>query len=240
MQNLRGLLNIWIGRKKEFAQKIYRITGLLPRELALYELALRHSSLVTDPRFSAQECNERLEYLGDSILGAIVSEFVFKKYPSKNEGFLTEMRSKIVGRNQLNLLGQKLGLDTLVMYNKKAGTIRGSILGNTLEAFIGAIYLDLGFEAAQYFVQKIINTYINLDELEVQNHNFKSQLMEFAQKNKIEPIVYEVVEEKIAGNAKEFTVACIVQNQVMGLGKDPKKKIAEQKASEMALLKLCP
>jgi ribonuclease-3 len=240
MQSLRGIFNIWIGRNKGFAQKIYRITGLLPKELALYELALRHSSLVSDARFSAQECNERLEYLGDSILGAVVSEFLFKKYPSKNEGFLTEMRSKIVGRNQLNLLGHKLGLDRLVVYNKKAGPIHGSILGNTLEAFIGAIYLDLGFEAAQFFiVHKIINTHLNLDELEGQNNNFKSRLMEFVQKNKIEPIVYEVIEEKMAGKAKEFTVACIIQNQVMGLGKDPRKKVAEQKASEMALLKLC-
>ncbi|MCS6904301.1 MAG: ribonuclease III [Bacteroidia bacterium] len=211
-----------------------------PRELALYELAFRHSSLVTDSRCSAQECNERLEFLGDSILSAAVSEFLFKKYPSKNEGFLTEMRSKIVNRARLNELGFKLGLDAILRYNKKLGSFNRSICGNALEALIGAIYLDLGYRAAQYFIiHKMINIYLNLDELETQNHNYKSQLMEFAQKHKIEPIIYEVVEETFAGNIKEFTVACIIQDKVMGLGKDTKKKVAEQKASEMALLKLC-
>lgn len=235
----RKMYNYTLSTDKKFVRKITNITGMIPQEPEVYRLALRHSSMVIDVKNSAQECNERLEYLGDSVLGTIVAEYLFKKFPYRNEGFLTEMRSRIVSRTMLNEIGYKIGFHKLIEYNYRHGGLNRSAYGNTLEAFIGAVYIDLGYLAASKFVyRRILHPYIDIQGLEEQNLNFKSQLMEFAQKHKIEPIVYEIVEEKKDGIVKEFTVACKVQNEVLGYGTDKKKKNAEQKASEMALNKL--
>lgn len=221
----RRFYNYFLSSDRKFVRKITNIVGVVPIEPAVYRLALRHSSLVTDARSSALECNERLEFLGDSVLGMIIAEFLFKKFPLRNEGFLTESRSKIVSRTSLNELAYKVGFNKLIEYNRRSGALNRSVYGNTLEAFIGAVYIDLGYSATQRFViDRLLKPYVDLEDLLEQNLNFKSQLMEFAQRHKIEPVVYEIVEERGEGVIKEFTVACKIKNEILGYGTDKKKE----------------
>lgn len=241
MLTLFQLYNVLLSPERKFVRTLYNITGFVVREPSVYRLAFRHSSLIKEGGSSARECNERLEYLGDAILGAVVSEYLFQKYPTKDEGYLTEMRSKIVGRNSLNQTGVKLGLEELVQLNKKSSGFHRSIAGNTLEALIGAIFLDMGFHRTRKFILKrIIQTHFDLDQLEETNTNYKSQLLEYIQKNKLEMPVYELVKEKQNGGLKIFTIACKVGDEVLGVGTGTKKKNAEQKASQIALERLVP
>ena len=216
------------------------ITGYTPREPFLYHLALRHSSMVTSRKANAKECNERLEFLGDTVLDAIISEYLFKLYPTQDEGFLTEMRSKIVNRRSLNDICKKIHLDSLLQYNQsRKGQINKSMYGDALEAFIGAVYMDLGFERTKRFVlKKIVQTHIDLDAVQEKIYNFKSLLLEYVQKEKLETLSYEVVSEKGEGNNKHFKVQVKIGSKVMGRGDGKKKKVAEQAASQDALVRL--
>lgn len=241
MFSLIQLYNVLLSPDRKFVRTLFNITGFVVKEPSVYHLAFRHSSLIKEGGSSARECNERLEYLGDAVLGAVVSEYLFQKYPTRDEGYLTEMRSKIVGRNSLNQTGVKLGLEELVQINKKSSGYHRSIAGNTLEALIGAIFLDMGFRRTRKFIQKrIIQTHFDLDQLEETNTNYKSQLLEYIQKNKMELPVYELVKEKQNGGLKIFTIACKVEGKVLGVGTGTKKKNAEQKASQIALDRLLP
>ncbi len=216
------------------------ITGFLPREPFLYHLALRHSSLVTARKASHMECNERLEFLGDTILDAVVSEYLFKIYPTESEGFLTEMRAKIVNRRSLNDICKKIKLDSLVKFNKtRKGQINKSMYGDALEAFIGAVYMDLGFKKTKKFIiRKILLEHIDLSTVQETIYNFKSMLLEHVQKEKLEPLTYELVSERGEGNDKYFKVQVKIGSRVMGTGEGKKKKVAEQNASESALIRL--
>lgn len=217
-----------------------KITGFAPREIFLYKLALRHSSLVKSRQTSARECNERLEFLGDTILDSVISDYLFKIYPTKDEGFLTEMRSKIVNRESLNKISRKLDLDTLIQFNKsRKGQVSKYMYGDALEAFIGAIYIDLGFVKTKRFVlRKIIGNHVDLGKTEKAVYNYKSMLLEHVQKEKLDPIVYDLMRENGEGKNKHFVVQVRIGKKVVGKGEGSKKKIAEQKASEDALQKL--
>lgn len=221
-------------------KQVRQITGSTPRELFLYRLALRHSSLVTTRKTSARECNERLEFLGDTVLDAIVSEHLFKLYPSQDEGFLTEMRAKIVNRRSLNDICKKLKLDALIQYHhSRKGQVNKSMYGDALEAFIGAIYLDLGFnKTKQFILTRIIGEHLDMTEVEEAIFNYKSILLEYVQKEKLEPLVYELVHESGDGNNKFFKVQVRIGNRILGTGDGKKKKIAEQNASESSLIAL--
>lgn len=226
--------------KREYYHLIREITGFWPHDLYLYELALRHSSMVSSPELSARECNERLEYLGDSVLDAVIADHLFKVYPNRDEGFLTEMRSKIVNRESLNEICRKIRLDRQIQFaNARKGQINKSMYGDALEAFIGAVYLDQGFPIARIFIlKKLIFPHINLQELEKKIVNYKSRLLEYVQKERREPLVYEVISETGDGRAKVFKVQVRIGEDVIGVGDGTQKKIAEQRASENALLKL--
>jgi ribonuclease-3 len=235
-RKLRQFYNQFISPERAFVKLIRSITGFVPVYPDLYRMAFRHSSALNTKNNPA-ESNERLEYLGDAILGAIVGEYLYRKYPLRTEGFLTEMRSRIVSRASLNELGITLGFDALLEFNRKSNGYNKSIYGNTVEAFIGALYIDQGYEATRKFItRRILNHFINVSVLEVQDLNFKSRLMEYAQKMKLEPVVYEVVEGGTE-HIRRFTVSCKV-GSVIGYGTDMRKKDAEQKASEDALLQL--
>ncbi len=232
---------------------IQAITGCTPRSLSVYHLAFQHISVVrgdggpskhahgkqrTTPA-SILESNERLEFLGDAILGGVIAEYLYKKYPLKDEGYMTEMRSRIVSRQNLNDVCLKLGLETMLNYDRMGNAMNRSIYGNTLEAFIGALYLDQGYARTRKFlVSRVLTLCINVDKLAEQDLNFKSQLLHFAQRNKLPVIRFDVVEENIVGRMKEFTIAAMSGRKELGRGADVKKKIAEQKASEAALEKL--
>jgi ribonuclease-3 len=236
MRRLWALIQFYWGRDRHFARMIYNLTGIIPAELELYRLAFRHSSMAQSEDNVSVDCNERLEYLGDSILGSVIAEYLYKRYPTRSEGYLTEMRSKIVGRNSLNAIGAKMGLEEMLEYNTKWGHLHRSYAGNALEALVGAIYLDQGYRRTQKFIHKrILATHFNLRDLEDQNLNFKSQLLEYLQKHKYPLPVFEVKEEEQRGPHRHFVVECQVMGIVLGSGADIKKKNAEQKAAEEAL-----
>lgn len=237
---LRQFYNGYLSRDKAFSRQVKSITGFLPRELFLYRLALRHSSLVTTRKASAKECNERLEFLGDTILDSVISEYLFKVFPLRDEGFLTEMRAKIVNRQSLNEICKKLRLGDLIQFNQsRKGQVNKSMYGDALEAFIGAVYLDRGFTVTKKFIlRKILRDQVDLEEMEYTIVNFKSMLLEYVQKEKLEALTYELVREKGDGNDKYFKICVKIGEEVMGYGDGKKKKVAEQNASQDALIKL--
>lgn len=215
--------------------------GYTPKEVFLYQLAMTHSSLVRRNGAEAEparECNERLEFLGDSILDSVVAEFLFKIYPTKDEGFLTEMRSKIVNRKSLNAICKKIGLGELIKHNQN-GTVNRSMYGDALEAFIGAIYLDLGYRKARRFVlRRILDPHIQMNRVEKQIISYKNKLIEYVQKKKLGILEFEVLDEIGEGPNKTFRVQSMVGDRVLGFGEGKNKKTAEQRASEDALIKL--
>ncbi|MBX2965951.1 MAG: ribonuclease III [Cyclobacteriaceae bacterium] len=207
------------------------VAGFTPGNLELYRLATRHSSMAKENGEGFRENNERLEYLGDAILGAAVADFLFKKFPYKSEGFLTEIRSRIVNRESLNLLARKIGIGDIVQYNQKNQQLQQVILGNTLEAIVGAIYLDKGFLRTKRFViNKLIIPNYDLDELVSTQTNFKSKVIEWCQRENKE-VRFEIVDIKKGRVHKEFTAQVIIDNNVVGTGYGNSKKKAEQDAA---------
>lgn len=171
---------------KPLSQYIKNILGFYPRNIAIYQLAFTHKSVADEKVGKCRLSNERLEYLGDAVLEIVVADYLFKKFPTEQEGFLTEMRSRIVSRASLNKLSQKLGFDDYIkhVHSDSEGGFK-SIGGNAFEALMGAIYLDRGFEFAQnVIVNRIIRLHIDLDEVQQKEVNYKSRLLEWSQKNK--------------------------------------------------------
>jgi ribonuclease-3 len=192
---LQLLKKIFFGDKieKEFKKQLSNVLGFTPVELNLYRTALSHRSV----REGADENNERLEFLGDAVLSSIVAHYLFRKYPYRGEGFLTEMRSKMVNRQQLNDIGIKMGLKKITIYNKQDSSLKISqIFGNTLEALIGAVYLDKGYPKTQHWVEKnIISTHLFMDDLEGIEINIKNKLYGWANKNG-KLLEFDTLEEK--------------------------------------------
>ena len=169
----------------------YRILGFYPRNIEIYEQALLHKSSSVKSDKGRLLNNERLEFLGDAILDAVVADIVYKEFEGKKEGFLTNTRSKIVQRDTLNKLAVEIGLDKLIKSSTRSSSHNSYMCGNAFEAFIGAIYIDRGYEACKVFMEeKIIKPYIDLDKVARKEVNFKSKLIEWSQKNKIS-ISYE-------------------------------------------------
>lgn len=219
---------------KKLISAIQNIAGIRPGNLELYRLATLHSSIVKENGKGFKENNERLEYLGDAVLGATVADFLFKKFPFKSEGFLTEMRSRIVNRESLNLLGRKIGIDRIVQFDQKNTQLQQVILGNTLEALVGAIYLDRGYLRAKRFViNKLISPHYDLEELASTQSNFKSKLIEWSQREGKE-VRFEIVSIQKGRVHKEFTAQVVVDNKVTGTGYGNNKKKAEQDAASKA------
>jgi ribonuclease-3 len=210
---------------------IQNIAGFTPSNLELYRLATMHSSIAKENGRGYKESNERLEYLGDAILGAAVADFLFKKFPFKPEGFLTEIRSRIVNREALNLLARKIGVANIVQFDQKNAHLQQVILGNTLEAIVGAIYLDKGYIRTRKFViDKLINPNYDVDDLVNSDTNFKSKIIEWAQREG-KDVKFEILNVKKARNHKEFTAQVLVDNEAKGTGYGNSKKKAEQDAA---------
>ena len=219
---------------KELAKLIHHTLGIKPVNISLYYLAAQHSSVAKENIGGSKDSNERLEYLGDAILSAIVADYLFKKYPYKDEGFLTEIRSRIVNRESLNLLGKKLGLDEIVTYNdtRRHAQAYKSILGDTLEAFIGAVYLDRGYKKCRYFVMNtLLFPHLDIDKIISINPNFKSKVIEWAHRNGkiIRFDILNVIESK---HYKEFIAQVYIDEKPYGKGNAFNKKRAEQEAAE--------
>jgi ribonuclease-3 len=228
------ILNIPKGKSKKdkmLVAAIQNIAGFTPSNLELYRLATVHSSIAKENGSGYKESNERLEYLGDAILGAAVADFLFKKFPFKPEGFLTEIRSRIVNREALNLLARKIGVANIVQFDQKNAHLQQVILGNTLEAIVGAIYLDKGYIRTKKFViDKLINPNYNVDDLVNSDSNFKSKIIEWAQREG-KDVKFEILNVKKGRNHKEFTAQVLVDNEAKGTGYGNSKKKAEQDAA---------
>lgn len=228
----------FLGRKKNIQtlqKQLQNVLDIKTGNISLYTTALSHRSV----KESADENNERLEYLGDAILSAIVADYLFKKYPYKGEGFLTEMRSKMVNRQQLNDLAIKIGLKKLALYNKVDGSLKGSqIFGNTLEALIGAFYLDKGYLKTQKWVTKqMIIPHLYVDDLELIDINLKNKLIGWASKNG-KALGFETIGEKLENNRRIFTIAAVLDGEQLAIGKAYNKKDASQIAAQLAIEKL--
>lgn len=221
--------------KKTFEKQLQNVLGVKPGNISLYTTALSHRSV----KEGADENNERLEYLGDAILSAIVADYLFKKYPYKGEGFLTEMRSKMVNRQQLNDLAIKIGLKKITLYNKYDGSLKGSqIFGNTLEALVGAVYLDKGYRKTHRWVLKhMILPHLYVDDLENIDINLKNKLIGWASKNG-RVLAFETLEEKLENSRRVFTIAAVLDGEELSQGKGYNKKDASQIAAQKAVERL--
>ncbi len=216
---------------KKLAASIKNILGFKPGNIALYKLAFLHRSVGQEVVRGLKVNNERLEFLGDAILDAITADFLFKIFPTQDEGFLTEMRAKIVSRSQLNKLAQKLGLDQLIHLDGGNGVFR-SYKGDAFEALIGAIYLDKGYKfTRKILVERIIKHYFDLDELVNQELNFKSKIIEWAQKER-KNLQFNVVNEIGTGYKKQYVIEVVVDGIPISRSQHYSIKGAEQLASE--------
>ena len=183
--------------RKEFYLFLKDLLGFYPQNLRLYDLAFIHKSASMVDSQGNFVNNERLEYLGDAILGAIIADFLYNRFPQEDEGFLTKTRSKLVNRSILTQLTHEMGLHIFIDSNTTKNIDKSHIYGDALEALIGAIYLDKDYKTAKYFVtKKILPQFVNLNEIEQEDSNFKSQLIEWSQKNKRE-IAFETTEETV-------------------------------------------
>ena len=217
----------------------YRILGFFPRDIKVYQQALLHKSISMRSEKGRPINNERLEFLGDAILDAIVGDIVYRHFEGRREGFLTNTRSKIVQRETLNKLAVEIGLDKLVKYSTRSSSHNSYMYGNAFEAFIGAIYLDQGYDRCKQFMEeKIFKNYIDLDKMSRKEVNFKSKLIEWSQKNKME-VSFELIEQFLDEEYNPmFHTEVRIEGISAGTGTGYSKKEAQQNAAQMALKKI--
>ncbi len=216
-----------------FFLEIYSLTGIKPKNEDYYKLAFRHSSASHDLD-GLRLNNQRLEYLGDAILGGVIADILYEKYPTRGEGFLTSMRSKIVSRKHLNHLGVQLKLNKVVLRKTARTTNAKSIYGDALEALIGAVYLDLGYEQTKKFiVNRIVNDLIDLDNLQSKVASHKGAILEWGQKNR-KRIRFELSGCYGESHSRKYEVSLLIEQDVMSTGSGSSKKRAEEEAAKIA------
>lgn len=231
-----GIHTLFFNSKdKRLASSIKMITGRKPLNLSLYKLALTPSGLGEETSKGFRISNERLEFLGDAILGAVIAEHLFQKFPYRDEGFLTETRSKLVNRETLNDIGIKIGLKITLeqVISNRQFTGNKSLYGDILEAFLGAIYLDRGYAFAQQLILKRILLHMDLDNMISTVTNYKSKIIEWSQKE-VKTVEYKVLQVNGNQRFKEFVVELEVDGKSIAQGKGGTKKKAEQEASKNA------
>src|SRR5260370_5289057 len=227
---------LYISPNRKYVKVLKNLLGFVPGNLSLYRLAFRHKSVAQNVKKGVKNSNERLEFLGDAVLGCVVAEVLFKLYPYEDEGFLTELRSKIVSRVNLNQLAKNLGFDQLIEYDSRMlnSSRQGSLLGDAFEALVGAIYLDKWYDFTKSFlVNHIIKSHIDIHTLEQTETNFKSKLIEWCQRHG-KDITFELIENQEGESNKLFTVQASIDGEIMGQGKEFNKKNAEKLAAEKA------
>ncbi len=216
-------------KKTEYALKLERILGFKPDHISLYKQSFTHKSMLFGTDKQSHESNERLEFLGDAILDAVISVYIFKKFPFKDEGFLTQLRSKLVSRHFLNNLAYKIGIETLIQSNLDRES--KTIMGDALEALIGAIYLDKGYEKTEKFILKqLLEPHIVIEDILEKETDFKSRTIEYAQKGK-HKLEFDT-EEMGEINNKFYKTKLFIDNQLVGVGEAANKKTSEQIACE--------
>lgn len=222
--------------ERRFYFQLIRLLGFLPLNVSIYKLAfLPKSALVNYPE-AASINNERLEYLGDAVLSTIVADYLFRKFPNSDEGFMTKVRARIVKRKNLDFLANQIGLPSMIRHGVLPGNKSKHIYGNMLEALVGAIYLDRGYRVARkFFLKRILEKHMDLNLLVNKDPDYKSRIIEWAQKNRIE-VVFESLEEHSSGQKFPSFVSTISLNgKQKGTGRGSTKKGAEQRASREAM-----
>lgn len=223
--------------EKSLADYINNIFGFRPKNIALYKLAFTHKSRSEENVGNYHLSNERLEYLGDAVLSLSVADFLFRKYPTQSEGFLTKMRSRIVSRASLNQLSQKLGFDEYIRYvhDNGKGTSFRYLGGNTFEALMGSIYLDRGYDfTRRIIIDRIINVHIDLEQLMETETNFKSKILEWTQKQR-KNLEFRLLDENKKENRNIYHVQVFIDGKGYAEAIDYSVKGAEQLASEKTL-----
>lgn len=236
---------LWFFRHKgdeAFYSFFKNVLGFTPRRTDIYQIAFIHKSKSQETTNGHKINNERLEYLGDAILGAIVAEYLYRKFPYQGEGFLTVTRSKIVSRANLNKLAQKIGLSQLIQYNKQQQGIFKSKDGDAFEALVGAIYLEKGYNfTRKVIVERVINIHLDVDAMIHQDWNFKSKLIDWGQKNR-RKISFETVNIKCQGKEnsgrREYEVLTRIDGEPAESAIEYSIKAAEQLAAEKTYKKL--
>ena len=239
LRNQIDKIRLLFRKDKETYFCFYKILGFYPRNIQLYQQALLHKSTSIRSEKGRPLNNERLEFLGDAILDAIVGDIVYKHFEGRREGFLTNTRSKIVQRETLNKLAVEIGLDKLVKYSTRSSSHNSYMYGNAFEAFIGAIYLDQGYERCKRFMEeKIFKNYIDLDKMSRKEVNFKSKLIEWSQKSKVE-VSFELIEQFLDEDYNPmFHTEIRIEGISAGKGTGYSKKESQQNAAQAALKKI--
>jgi ribonuclease-3 len=232
-------IKLLFSKNRTFCVELKPFLGYLPAKPELYKAAFIHRSAPLTLKDGSVVTNERLEYLGDAILDAVIAAYLFNKYPNRDEGFLSQMRSKIVKRKYLNTLSVKIGLRNFIDKHLPNGNCGKHFYGDSLEALIGAIYIDKGFLKSQHFIiNRLIHKYIDLDNLEFTETDFKSRVIEWAQKSHQE-IRFESEEEYNTENKTPLFICRIyITNELFTEGKGVSKKDAEQHAAEAAYMQI--
>jgi ribonuclease-3 len=221
-------------KDKILYNSIKNLLGFYPGNIYLYKVALSHKSAPQVWLKGQQVNNERLEYLGDAVLSSVVADYLYKKFPYQHEGFLTEMRSRIVSRNRFNKLSLKMGLNKLIFQGNGSFSSSKSIYGDTFEALIGAIYLDKGYNyTKKVIIKRIIDVHLDVDEIEKTDTNYKSRILEYTQREKRQ-LEFKVLREVGEGHRKQYLVELYIDGQPVAQGQDFSIKAAEQVAAEKA------
>jgi len=249
--NIARLFDLFKPQKREFTsseiptsfpqekfKELEKIIGTQIDDRNIYvEALINRSYLEENDTFTFS--NERLEFLGDSVLNLIIGEYLFNKFPNEEEGFLTKVRAKMVNRNALSIVAENLNLGELLILSsnvpKSITHNSKSILSDALEALIGAVYLDKGIEICKKFIQTSILEPALKNGEHLVDENYKSQLLEYAQANKLAIPVYQIISEEGPHHDKTFTAEVIISEKVLGEGKGKSKKEAEQNAAQVAL-----
>ena len=237
--NITDKIRLLFRKDKEPYLCFYKMLGFYPRNIEIYQQALLHKSSSIKAGKGRLLNNERLEFLGDAILDAIVADIVYKKFEGKREGFLTNTRSKIVQRETLNRVAVEIGLDKLIKYTTRQSSHNSYMCGNAFEALIVAIYLDRGYRACKKFMEeRIINQYLNLEKISRKEVNFKSKLIEWSQKNKF-CVEFNLIEQSLDSDQNPiFETQITVENIPAGTGKGYSKKESQQEAAHATLTKI--
>lgn len=239
---IKKLLSLFSNKEtksdKNFKNWIKITTGFTPKNISLYQQAFFHSS-ISVKRSGTIVSNERLEFLGDAVLGAIIAEYLFKMFPYKDEGFLTQLRSKIVNGQSLKELALKFGFNYFLKASlTKDEKTKSSAYGDAFEAFIGAVYLDKGYNTTRKFVvSKIVKIHLDVEELVNTNEDYKSQLQIFCQKNKF-TLEYRLISEDRVGSHKHYIVQVFIDDKPYTRFENYSKRVAEQKAAQLTLEEL--
>ena len=239
LNNFIDRIKLSFRKDKELYLSLYDILGFYPHDISYYKMALMHKSIMHRNAKGKPVNNERLEFLGDAVLDAVVGDIVYQHFPGKREGFLTNTRSKLVQRDTLNKLAQEMGINQLVLSNGHNMSHNSYLGGNAFEALVGAVYLDRGYKTCMYFMrERILSKMINIDKVAYKEVNFKSKLIEWSQKNRVKLAFVLVNQKKDENGNPTFTYKAVIEGQDGGTGSGYSKKESQQIAAKFTLEQL--